>query len=323
MKIVRCLLPSSQKFLRLPKFSCSLKVFPGERYYFSCPRCQRSVETLHFFGDWTCHLCINGRVSARGISAYERRVTKLHDLHDRLLGLDGRAPARGANRQRIANALRADKLTKEFFPDLRPLLNKEEDNQGRRDRRSAARLLRPGLSTADALAIDRAVTPPALPMEPRDSSALYIGGAAGLIRAPIPVPTDVKILEHHPSLDIRVLAKHWKRHRAGEWAHGLRWRASANIPRMIVAATLEEDDPHLLVVSEPQGEPRRLQKIQLQGMPALGRFRLWQTDSHWPRRAGAMVPDKRLAPKTGGGEADLLVGLNLRSELCCSPCCDR
>lgn len=234
----------------------------GYRTYLCCPECHRSFEELHHVGGmWTCRMCAGGLIITSGPSKANRHYSKLAALRARLLGLDGKGPARGMNRQRIIGELQRTPFVDRLYSDLAPVFEAAIKKERGRRRRSLPRL-RPGLNTRDALAVGSRLTVlPALPA-PESHTRLHLCGSA-TSESMLP-PAQVGIIEHFPSLDIRLIAKAWQPDSEGRWAHTLVWRAGSGGTMLLLADLDSRLGPHLRVAHEgSSGRVVQLIKLEL------------------------------------------------------------
>ena len=195
----------------------------GPRRYFVCPAKGTRCRELHFYkGRFVSRRAVPG-LNPDKPSVTHRREVKLIRMRERLLGLDGKAPARGEVRDRILATFQQIPFVLIQWPDLKPLFEAQDQMRQRRRRRIARREY-----TTDA----------------QDTRlALWDGGRAGLkynlvgylshspseyLETAAPqkdrfLNAPLERIDGRPSLDLRVLAKKWVIDDTATWSSPILW----------------------------------------------------------------------------------------------------
>lgn len=231
----------------------------GSRCYFRCSCCRARCEEIHLLGgQGSCRSCLRGRISVKGPSQHDRRLERLSNYRDRLLGVDGRAPPRGSNRQRIVDALLADPATTRLFPELIGKLGAEKRARHRGARRALREQSPSRMAFIQALETGKSLEILPWVGKRRWSEAeevpLSDGGAK----------LNIGIAEHHAAIDIRPICSALRARSDGLWAHSLIWPPQLDVPAMTIVAELtSKDTGHLLVATIDQSPPQ-MQRIRLE-----------------------------------------------------------
>jgi hypothetical protein len=142
----------SQDWLRDIGLTKKIMTF-GERVYFICTTTLKTCDELHFLNlRWRRPAAHRGMIRLKNESVRERRTRKYNEMAARFLGVDGRGPARGKTRLRLAETLTENRSFSDGrvspFDELAPFWRDSELVACDRQRSTAGT---GALSTAEAL----------------------------------------------------------------------------------------------------------------------------------------------------------------------------
>lgn len=187
----------------------------GERIRFKCPWTGRKCTKLHLYRGLFVSRSAHKGISVREGSPMQRRYESAARMRDRLLGRDGKGPARGLNRLRILLELAKTSFAFDTWPDLHAIRSRFVENLERKARPPAPSD-RPGpKSTRAALAAGRPLR--------------FVDEVPWMATKPVSLakttkPTVGSVLEDHLALDLKTLVDASRNTTSAPWAHSLVWR---------------------------------------------------------------------------------------------------
>ena len=197
----------------------------GGRIRFICPRTGRICTKLHLYGDSFMSRRAHPGISVREGSPRQRRYEHVARLRDRLLGRDGKGPARGANRLRLIVRLLQSEIAFEVWPDLRRVaLDSVETAMRRRGQPALGDRVGPN-ATAAAWEAGRTLTP--------GDDIHWLSNA---VEQPsgLSEPRDKGALEDHFGLDLNTLLTVSHARTDQLWAHTLVWQTDRETVELAV-----------------------------------------------------------------------------------------
>lgn len=233
-----------------------------KRTSFICP-----ITGAHCRKLYLSHVGFASRQGTPGLnhsnsSPVQRHEQKLLRMRDRLLGLDGRGPARGRNRERLIDGLRKEPLIQLRWPELDEAFWNASQKQARTESRPLRSSHRSShASTAAALKAGQPAA--AVDLDP------YLTLPSAALNNRLPLPSGyprqlpVAILEGHPSLDIGVLGAFLRPLEFELCGHFLRWNDQAGnlLCEMLAIFDLRSPDQPLLSLQSPDGAHFHLQQL--------------------------------------------------------------
>jgi len=227
----------------------------GRKPYFLCPESGARCQELHLYEDHFVARKVHPNIDSWKAPPAHRRAAKFAAMRDRVLGLDGSAPAQGKE----WDALMAKFVREPFLLIRHPELADDVDRYHRhslRLRKNAARRL---------MARDKEQFASALRRGRTDFGPIDI--SAHLERSPehwlstIPEPRDrfgnspLAHIEDQSSLDLRKLAKAWKLDKRGIWSQGVIW---SRLKAVLIADFRDAEHPLIALrqIKRTDGEPQ-------------------------------------------------------------------
>jgi hypothetical protein len=196
----------------------------GYKRFFICPVTGRRVSIIHFIaGNFASRAGLRGILGVKNGSPAARQKAQRRRRIDRLLGRDGRGPARGKSRERLIEVLRYDTQAMLECPEIGPAIAKYDAQQ-----RAAARSRHWG-------GVKRGPGAMATVLEHcrdlRDTRAFQAyseqPAQQWMSASPLPVlpdmPRPLTTLEDCIALDIRAIAERFDLGRSELWGVELNW----------------------------------------------------------------------------------------------------
>lgn len=197
----------------------------GYKYYFLCNRTGKPVTTLYFDDDqfWSRHALQRPYTSRAG--PVERAGLEAWKLGRRLIGADGRGPARGENRDRIARRLIALGQFGAILDDPVILAINKQMSEGGASQKHRPRKIPDAIATRTAAK--------RLRKKGYVSPSIIISGMLEEIRwtrkrFPAPpagdvLPASIDFNDRYPCLSLRELSSMMPPSEGEIWAEALRW----------------------------------------------------------------------------------------------------
>lgn len=248
----------------------------GFRWYFYCPWTGKRCVELHFIaGRFGSRESFGRRISAKNGSPTMRRYARMRRSADRLLGRDGRGPARGHNREKLIEYLRSQI----GYESRDPVLNEQFRAHERRVRLQSLREIRNDqsnnpLSTQEALDCGSGMRDwPAYDQYRAKSGSEWLASGSS-VAVPRPQPSIARI-ENRATLDIRPIVRRFEPERRLVSGMQLGWpvEATGGARLMLFVDFRDPDHSCLTVRSEFEvGIPAAFQVIRLIKAPLSRRW---------------------------------------------------
>ena len=214
----------------------------GRTPYLLCPELKTRCEELHFHeGRFVSRRAVPGLSREKPPKVHRREVGYLR-MCDRLLGTDGRPPARDEERATLIAAFRAVPFAQARWPQLRPIFEELMRTEYAQRRRSARSSRAQGFqSTRMAVLAGKDAGGDVdltayLSCTPEAWLATVHPVQEGLAQHPL------ALIEDYPALDIRWIAKASKPDSSGLWVRRVRW---PKLEGVLIADSRDPDQPFL------------------------------------------------------------------------------